>query len=73
MADRDARDRYHQLIDTRFERALTTLERFELERIEARLDAEDRDPFMEARYRQWETERSALLESIEDLVTKLRG
>jgi hypothetical protein len=73
MADRDARDRYHQLVDARFQRALTTLERFELERIEARLDAEDHNRSLEARNRRWESERSDLLESIEDLLIKLRG
>jgi len=43
-----------------------------LERIEARLDAQDRDPQFEARNRQWELERTELLESIEDLLVKLR-
>jgi len=44
-----------------------------LEQIEARLDAQDRDPQLEARDRQWETERTELLQSIEDLLLKLRG
>lgn len=72
MADREVRERYHQIVDERQDRHLTALERFELERIEARLDAEDRDPQIEARNRQWELERTELLESIEDLLVKLR-
>jgi Arc/MetJ-type ribon-helix-helix transcriptional regulator len=72
MADREVRQRYHDLVDKRLESELTVLERFELERIEARLDAEDRDPQIEARDRQWETERTELLQSIEDLLQKLR-
>jgi len=72
MADREVRERYHQLVDERLDRDLTALERFELERIEGRLDAEDRDPQMEARNRQWELERTELLNSVEDLLVKLR-
>jgi Arc/MetJ-type ribon-helix-helix transcriptional regulator len=72
MADREVRQRYHELVDKRLESELTVLERFELERIVARLDAEDRDPQIEARDRQWETERTELVQSIEDLLLKLR-
>lgn len=72
MADREVRQLYHELVDKRLESELTVLERFELERIEARLDAEDRDPQIEARNCQWETERTELLQSIEDLLLKLR-
>lgn len=72
MADRDVRQRYHELVDKGLESGLTVLERFEMERIEARLDAEERDPQIEARDRQWETERTELLQSIEDLLLKLR-
>lgn len=72
MAGREVRRRYHELVDKRLESELTVLERFELERIEARLDTEDRDPQIEARDRQWETERTELLQSIEDLLLKLR-
>lgn len=72
MADRAVRHRYHELVDQRLGSELTVLERFELERIEARLDAEDRDPQIEARDRQWELERTQLLASIEDLLLKLR-
>ena len=72
MADREVRQRYHELVDQGLDSGLTVLERFELERIEARLDAEDRDPQVEARDRQWATERTELLQSIEDLLIKLR-
>jgi hypothetical protein len=71
MADRDVRDRYHSLVDISFERRLTPMERFELERIDARLDAEDRDANIEALDREWESERADLLDSIEDILTKL--
>lgn len=73
MADREVRQRYHELVDKRIGSELTVLERFELERIEARLDAEDTDPQIEARNRQWETERTGLLQSIQDLLLTLRG
>jgi hypothetical protein len=72
MADRDVRQRHHDLVDKGMGGELTALERFELERIETRLDAEDRDPQIEARDREWEVERSKLLDSIEDLLTRLR-
>jgi hypothetical protein len=42
-----------------------------LERIETRLDAEDRDSQIDERDRQWEIERTELLESIKDLLSKL--
>jgi hypothetical protein len=73
MADRDVRQRYHDLVDKGMGGELTALERFELERIEIRLDAEDRDAQIEARDREWEVERSKLLDSIEDLLTRLRA
>ena len=72
MADREVRQRYHELVDKRLVSKLTVLERFELERIETRLDAEDRDPQIEARDRQWEMERTQLLESIQNLLLKLQ-
>jgi len=72
MADGEVRLRYHELVDKDLGSGLTPLERFELERIEARLDAEDRDPQIEARDRRWETERTELLQSIEDLLLELR-
>jgi hypothetical protein len=72
MADREVRLRYHELVDKQLAGPLTAMERFELERIELRLDAEDRDPEIEARDRQWELERTQLLDSIEDLLVRLR-
>jgi hypothetical protein len=72
MADREVRQRYHELVDKRLGSELTVLERFEMERIETRLNAEDRDPEIEARDRQWEMERTVLLASIEDLLLRLR-
>jgi hypothetical protein len=73
MGDHDVRQRYHDLVDQGMEGELTALERFELDRIEARLDAEDRDPETEARDREWEIERKNLLNSIEDLLVRLRA
>jgi hypothetical protein len=72
LPDREVRQRYHELVDKRLGSELTILERFELERIETRLDAEDRDPEIEARDRHWEMQRTELLESIGDLLLKLR-
>lgn len=73
LPDREVRQRYHELVDARFVRDLTTLERFELERIVARLDAEDADPALEAREGEWETNRRQLLDSVEDLLIRLRS
>ncbi len=72
LPETEIRQRYHELVDKRLGGDLTVLERFELERIEIRLDAEDRDPGIEARDRQWDAERAELLESIEGLLLKLR-
>ena len=63
-------ERYHELIDLRPN--LSLLERFELERIEARLDADDIDLGQEARNRDWDRRRTQLLDSIEDLIDRLR-
>ena len=43
-----------------------------MERIETRLDTEDRDQEIEANDRKWELERVKLLESIEDLLSSLK-
>ena len=72
MEDCDIRQRYHELVDKRMGGPLTAMERFELERIEIRLDEADRDLDLEARDREWELERSKLLDSINDLVMTLR-
>ena len=71
MSDQEVRERFHELVD-RGRGSLDTLERFELERIEARLDAEDRDPALEARQQQWQRERADLIGSIEELLAKLK-
>jgi hypothetical protein len=71
MSDHQVRGRYHELVDKRPE--LNALERFELGRIEARLDAEDRDPLLEARERRWQQDRTELLSSVEELLTRLRN
>lgn len=71
MSDLHLRERYHELVDKRPD--LNALERFELERIELRLDAEDRDPVLEAREQQWQSERTELLNSIEHLLVKLKS
>ena len=70
MGDHQIRERYHELVDKH--PTLNALERFELERIEARLDAEDRDPRLEARERQWQEERVELINSVEELLGRLR-
>jgi hypothetical protein len=70
-SDQQVRERYHELVDKRPD--LNALERFELERIETRLDAEDVGPRLEARERQWQEERIDLLNSAEDLLARLRS
>jgi hypothetical protein len=71
MEDQEVRDRYHELVDKRND--LDALGRFELERIEGRLDAEDRDPVLEERRRQWQEQRTELVNSIADLLAKLKS
>ena len=71
MSDHEVRDRYHDLVDKRPD--LNALERLELERIEARLDADDRDPRMEAQECQWQEERVELINSVEELLARLRS
>jgi len=72
MPDREAAQRYHDLIDRQLGSALTTTERFELERIEARLEARDRNPLIEQRDREWEARRRQLLESVHTLLTRFQ-
>ena len=71
MSDHEVRDRYHDLVDKRPD--LNAPERLELERIEARLDAEDRAPRLEARECQWQEERVELINSVEELLARLRS
>ncbi len=70
MSAEELRERYHELVDKQPDLAL--IERFELERIAARLDSEDVDVSLEARNQVWERERTELLDSIEDLLYRLR-
>jgi len=72
MPDREAMQRYHSLIDKKLLASLTPAERFELERIEARLDAADRDSIIEARDNQMDADRTRILESIHTLLAKLQ-
>ncbi len=67
------RERYHQLVDQSLIRRLSAPEDFELGCIEGRLDSEDGDFDLEERDRQWDLEREALVDSIEDLLGKLKG
>ena len=73
MPDREAIQRYHSLIDKQLDASLTPVERFELERIEIRLDANDRDPLIEARDRELEAERTRVLNSIHTLLARLQS
>ena len=73
MPDREAMQRCHSLVDKNLAAALTPAERFELERIETRLDSADRDPVVEAQDRQMEAERARILDSIHTLLVKLQG
>jgi hypothetical protein len=72
MPDREAAQRYHDLVDKQLDAPLAATEHFELERIEARLDAGDRNPLLEARDREWETDRTRLLDSIHVLLTRFQ-
>src|ERR1700722_14215901 len=72
MADREAAQRYHELIDKQLDTSLTAAKRFELERIEVRLEAHDRDPLIAARDREWEAERTRLLDSIHSLLARFQ-
>jgi hypothetical protein len=73
MADREVRDRFHQLVDKNLESPLSALERVELDQIQVRLDAEDHDPLLEANDQKWELDRTELLQTMEDLLRKLKG
>ncbi len=72
MPDREASQRYHELVDKQLGAPLNASERFELERIEARLNAGDRDSAIEARDREWEADRMRLLDSIRGLLTSFQ-
>lgn len=67
--------RYHDLVDLKFERDLEYTESFELARIEARLDYQDRDELEHtAAIREtWEQERGELVASLERLLAGFRA
>jgi hypothetical protein len=67
--------RYHDLVDQRFERLLEYTERFELERIEARMDFEAKDDLevVASLGQAWERERNELLASLERLLAGFRA
>ncbi len=72
MPDQEAAQRYHDLVDRQLAAPLTATERFELERIEVRLEARDRNPVIEERDREWEARRRQLLDSVHALLTRFR-
>jgi len=67
-------DRYHELVDRRLDGGIRFRESFELDRIEARLDADDQDELGRLKVLQddWQHERDALVTSIESLLTRFR-
>lgn len=68
-------DRYHELVDRRLDGGIRFRESFELDRIEARLDADDQDEPGRLKVLQddWQRERDALVTSIESLLTRFRA
>ncbi|HEY6345863.1 MAG TPA: hypothetical protein VIY49_30605 [Bryobacteraceae bacterium] len=70
MASDAVRDRYHELIDKRPN--LSSIERFEFKRVKERLDREDFDADQKAKDRDWQERRTAVLDSIEELIDRLR-
>jgi hypothetical protein len=68
-------DRYHELVDQRLEGGIRFRELLELDRIEARLNAENQVEFDHLRVLQddWLRERDALVKSIESLLTRFRA
>jgi hypothetical protein len=68
-------ERYHELVDKRLQGKLDFAELFELERIEARLDIQDRDE--PARFttlsEDWRRERNKLVTSIEHVLARLKA
>ena len=68
-------ERYHELVDQRLDGGIGFRESFELDRIEARLNAEDQDELGRLKVLQddWQREREALVTSIENLLTRFRA
>jgi len=71
MDENEVLDRYHELIDKRLTDELNYRESFELDRIEARLNAEDETELRDLRATQeeWQRERLELVSSIERLLS----
>jgi len=68
-------DRYHELADKRLLGDLTYVELFELERIEARLDAQEGGEIerLKAVRESWQRDRSKLVVEVEKLLARLRA
>jgi hypothetical protein len=68
-------DRYHELVDKRLLGPLDYTELFELERIEARLDAEDDGEAARLTIFQdeWRRERNELVASIEHILARFKA
>jgi hypothetical protein len=68
-------ERYHELVNQRLGGDIHFRESFELDRIEARLNAEDQDEVdrLKTLEHDWQRERDALVASIQSLLTRLRG
>ena len=68
-------NRYHELVDKRLLAELDFTELFELERIDARLDAEDKDEDARLTVVQddWRRERGELVASIEHLLARFKA
>jgi hypothetical protein len=68
-------ERYHELVDKRLLGTLDFTEFFELERIEARLDTEDRDETarLTVLEEDWRRERNELVASIEHLLARFKA
>ena len=68
-------DRYHELVDQRLDGRIHFRESFELDRIEARLNAENQYELGRLKILQddWQRERDALVTSIESLLTRFRA
>jgi hypothetical protein len=66
--------RYHDLIDRRLDGSISVKESFELGRIEARLDVDERDDLDRAAAfrREWDKERETVLVSLERMLARIR-
>lgn len=74
LSEDQLNERYHQLVDQRFECPLDYTERFELERIEARFDAASENDLnrVAAERRAWEADRAELITSLERVLADLQ-